>query len=124
MRISVCDSINDALERERNIAYAIEQWSASERRWHLLREIPPSQFCKPYPLGILKGETRIVWLWPGQRLTTGFIAAQAISGVHLGDRLRFALAPFQARRDVKVNTKPFKVDQVPTESDINLRIAH
>jgi hypothetical protein len=124
VRISVCDSINDALKREKNIAYSVERWDGRTKEWRFLREIPASEFCKPYSLGIVRGEIRGMWLWPRHIISTGFIAIQASEGLDLNDRLRFAITPFLPRRDVRIVTPPFTVDERPTDSDVNFRIAH
>jgi hypothetical protein len=63
-------------------------------------------------------------LWPGQGLSTDFVAIQAVGGLELGDQLRFRITPFLSHADIAIATPPFTIDELPADSDAGVRIAH
>jgi len=125
VRVSVCDYVTDAFEHGKSVAHSVERWDQSSGKWRFFWGIRSRDFCKPYPLGITSdSRIRTVWLWPGQSLSTDFVAIQASDGLKLGDRLRFTITPFLRHADITVAAPPFTVDERPTDSDVGFRIRH
>lgn len=114
VRVTVCDYVTDAFEHGKNVAHSVERWDQSGRKWLFFWGIRREDFCKPYPLGITSdSKIRSVWLWPGQSISTDFVAIQASDGLELNDRLRFTVTPFLSHPDIAVATAPFTVDERP-----------
>ena len=125
VRVSVCDYVTDALGHGESVAYSVERWDQSSGKWRFFWGIRSRDFCKPYPLGITSdSRIRTVWLWPGQSLSTDFVAIQAVDGLELGDRLRFTITPFRSHADIAVASPPFMIDERPTDSSVDFRIRH
>ena len=125
MRVTVCDFVTDAFERGYSVAHSIERWDDGSGEWRLFWGIARQDFCRPYPLGITsESRVRSVWLWPGEAISTSFVAIQASDGLRLGDHLRFAIRPFRSFPEITVVTDPFPVDERPAESGGGFRIRH
>jgi len=83
-----------------------------------------SNFCKPYPLGIVKARSTTAFLWPGQSLSTGDEATAAQVPFNVGDKGRFLIfvgAP--GDYSLAVPTEDFVIDEHP-QTDIPLRVRH
>jgi hypothetical protein len=125
VRVTVCDYVTDAFEHGKSVAHSVERWDQGSGKWRFFWGIPSQDFCKPYPLGITSdSRIRAVWLWPGQSLSTDFVAIQASDGLELGDRLRFTITPFLSHADIAVAAPPFTIDERPTEPNLGSRIRH
>jgi len=125
VRVSVCDYVTDAFEHGKSVAHSVERWDRSSGKWRFFWGIRSQDFCKPYPLGITSdSRIRNVWLWPGQSLSTDFVAIQATGGLEFGDRLRFTITLFLSHTDIAVAAPPFTIDELPTEPKVGFRIRH
>ena len=113
VKVTVCDAVTDAMQREIGVRHAIERRNESTGQWSVFWQIPRAEWCRPYPTGIVKGEISEAWLWPGQVLQTGEIAIQASDGLALNDRLRFVVYPYDTAGQAVLG-EAFVVDERPT----------
>jgi hypothetical protein len=110
--ITRCDFIDDTGSPGTMVAYAVQRWNESRKQWDTIVEFGKSQFCKPYPLGIVKAELVNRWLWPCQSLSTGEEATAAREGFARGDRARFVIFVRAAGDyDSSVATADFIIDE-------------
>jgi hypothetical protein len=124
VRISHCDFVDDTLSPGKIVAYAVQRWDDAAKRWTTVVEASTSEFCKPYPLGIVKANVTSALLWPGQSLTTGEEATAARDAFHVGDRSRFVVFWGTAGDYSKaVTTAEFVIDEYP-RTQVPLRVRH
>lgn len=124
IHVSRCDYVDDTMTPGKMVAYAVQRWDEKANQWTTVVESSVSDFCKPYPLGILRAKATTGFLWPGQSLSTGEEATAARGTFNLGDKGRFVIfvgAPGDYSRTL--STPEFVIDQHP-ETDISLRIRH
>ncbi len=123
-RVTRCDFTDDSMSSGTMMAYAVQRWNENRRQWDTIVQFEQSQFCKPYPLGIVKARLVNGWLWPGQRLSTGEEATAARDGFVIGDRARFVIFVGAAGDyHSSVATADFKIDE-HRKTDANLRVRH
>jgi hypothetical protein len=123
VRVQRCDFVDDAMTPGKMVAYAVERWDESAKRWTTVVD-GSKGFCKPYPLGIVRAKLTTGLLWPGQSLATGEEATAARDGFNLGDRGRFVVfAGAAGDSSAALSTGEFVIDQRPT-TDIPLRVRH
>ena len=123
-RVIRCDFIDDSMSHGTMVAYAVQRWNESGKQWDTIVEFGRSQFCKPYPLGIVKATLINGWLWPGQSLSTGEEATAARDGFSLGDRARFIIFVGTAGDyGSSLASADFAIDE-HRKTDVNLRVRH
>jgi hypothetical protein len=124
VRVEECDFLDDTMSPGTMVAYAVQRWNDNRKQWDTIVEFGKSQFCKPYPLSIVKAKLVNRWLWPGQSLSTGEEATAARSGFAMGDHARFVIFA-GAPGDYKsaVATADVIIDELP-RTDVNLRVRH
>jgi hypothetical protein len=123
-RVTQCDFIDDTGSPGTMVAYAVQRWNDSLKQWDMVVEFGKSQFCKPYPLGIVNAKLVNRWLWPGQSLSTGEEATAARGGFAMGDHARFVIFVGAAGDyDSSVATADVTIDELP-RPDVNLRVRH
>ena len=123
VRVSRCDFVDDTLTPGKMVAYSVEKWDDSTKRWTTV-VIGATGFCKPYPLGIVTAKLASGLLWPGQSLSAGEEATAARDGFNIGDRGRFVLFAGRAGDySTALPTAEFVVDEHPT-TDSPLRVRH
>jgi len=106
------------------LAYSVQRWEADEKRWITIAEPGRSEFCKPYPLGIIKGTVSKAWLWPGHTIFTNEEATAARDALSIGDRARFVIFLGEpGDYSTSLATGEFKVDQRP-QTDRSLSVTH
>jgi hypothetical protein len=123
-RVTACDFITDASEHGTMVAYAVERWDNSSKKWKTVVEHDAATFCRPYPLGISQAHLFSTFLWPGQSISTGE-EASAARGFQLGDKARFSV--FSQRAGDWTTTFPtaaFPIDEIPKNEDDSLRVRH
>src|ERR1700723_671754 len=54
VRVMQCDFLDDTMSPGTMVAYAVQRWNDGRKQWDTIVEFGKSQFCKPYPLGIVK----------------------------------------------------------------------
>src|ERR1035438_6026666 len=124
IRVSYCDFVDDTLTRGKMVGYAVERWDNVARSWTTVVDAHGVDFCKPYPLGIVKANLTSGLLWPGQSISTGEEATAARDGLNIGDRARFVVFPGMAQESVSViATSDFVIDQ-HRQTDVPLRVRH
>jgi hypothetical protein len=105
-RVTRCEFVDDAGGRGTMIAYAVERWDRSSKRWKTVVDLNNATFCKPYSLGIVWARVTTKWLWPGQSLTTGEEATAARGpfeketrrgSLSMGRRATRSLSPYPLR---------------------------
>jgi len=64
IRVSRCDFMDDSSAPGTMVAYALQRWDDPRKQWVTVVEFGKSQFCKPYPLGIVRANLVNGWLWP------------------------------------------------------------
>jgi hypothetical protein len=124
VRVTRCNFIDDTLSPGTNVAYAVQRWDGGSKRWATVVEWRQSEFCKPYPLGIVEANLTRSWLWPGQKLSTGEEATAARDGFNVGDRGRFVVfTGTPGDYSSAVLTSEFVIDERP-QTDVPLRVRH
>ncbi len=123
--VSRCNFLDDTLSPGTMVAYAVQRWDQAARRWVMVVEWSQSEFCKPYPLGIVKANLVNAWLWPGQSLSTGEEATAARQGLHRGDTARFVVFTNEpGNYGSAVATAPFTIDEELEQSGVGFRLRH
>lgn len=124
VNITRCDFVDDAGGRGTEVAYAVQRWDESRRQWETVVEVGKSEFCKPYPLGIVKAKTVHGLLWPGHSLSAGEEATAARNRLAVGDQARFVIF-LQEAGDYRssIATPSFRIDEHP-QTNVNLRVRH
>ena len=123
-RVTRCDFVGDSMSPDTIVAYAVQRWNDDRSRWETVFQYGKSQFCKPYPLGIVRARLVNGWLWPGQSLSTGEEVTAARDGFAIGDQARFVIFLRTAGNyDSSVTTASFKIDE-GRQTNITLRVRH
>ncbi len=123
--VTRCNFITDAFAHETMVAYAVQRWNASSASWITVVALNQSEFCKPYPLGIIQGQLTSAPLWPTRSLLTGDEATAARDVLHKGDTARFVLFTGEPGDFASsVATPSFKIDEERTGPDFPVRIRH
>lgn len=117
-RIERCEFVTDAFAPGVSIGYRLQQWDLASRRWQSAME-PTSEYCRPYPLGIMKARLISKLLWPGQTLSTGEEATGARGNLR-GQTMRFAVIA----NGREFPTSSFVIDEQIEGSDANYRVRH
>ena len=124
VRVTRCDAMNDAFEHETMLSYDVQRWSDDRKRWVAITHANKVDFCRPYPLGIVKGNLGRKWLWPGWSLSTNLEATAARRDFGIGDRARFVVfAGDPGDYNSSLPTSAFTVDE-HVETNINYRVVH
>jgi hypothetical protein len=124
VRVARCDFIDDSMSPGTMVAYAVQRWNESRRQWDTVFQYGKSQFCKPYPLGIVKAKLANRWLWPGESLSTGEEATAARDGFAIGDQARFVVFLGTAwNYDSSIATTTFRIDE-HQQTHTALRVRH
>jgi len=119
--VTCCDYVDDTLSHGQRLAYTVQHWENG--RWASLWEVRPEDFCKPYPLGIVSGKTKLSLLWPSRELTT----EQEATGARLrkGERARFVIFPrTPGDYQTALYTEPFEIDEQMSQPEVQFRVAH
>src|SRR4051812_3873278 len=54
-RVQRCEFLTDAFQRGMSVAYRLQQWDNSSRRWQTVSDTT-ADYCRPYPLGMAETE--------------------------------------------------------------------
>jgi hypothetical protein len=117
-RIERCEFITDTFAPGMSVGYRLQQWDIASRRWQTVLDAA-SEYCRPYPLGIIKAQLTSKLLWMGQTLSTGEEATGA-SGNLKGQTMRFAVVA----NGRELLTSSFVIDEQIEGSDANYRVKH
>jgi hypothetical protein len=117
-RIERCEFVTDAFAPHVSVAYRLQQWDIASRRWQTVLDAA-SEYCRPYPLGIVKARLTPKLLWPGQTLSTGEEATGA-KGNLKGQTMRVAVVA----NGREFLTSSFVIDEQVERSDANYRFRH
>lgn len=124
VRIASCNFVDDTLSRGTMLAYSVQRRNNDKATWDTIAEFGKAEFCKPYPLGIVKASLAKRWLWPGQSLSTSEEATAARGGFAIGDSARFVVFLGDAGDySSSVASREFRIDQHP-DLNPNLRVTH
>jgi hypothetical protein len=124
IRIQYCDFVDDAMAHGEEVAYTIERWDDVAQHWTTIVRANGKDFCRPYPLGIIRAKLTSRLLWPGQSISTGQEATAARDEFVIGDKARFVIFAAPARdRSAQLATAGFVIDQHP-ETDVPMRVRH
>jgi hypothetical protein len=123
IRVHYCAFVDDTNSPGTMVAYAVERWDQDSRSWKTIVKASGADFCKPYPLGIVRANLKSRLLWPGQSLSTGEEATAARDGFNIGDRARFVIFPGPEGSSSGVATSNFIIDE-HRQTDEPLRIRH
>lgn len=124
VNITRCDFVDDAGGRGTEVAYAVQRWDEGRDQWETVVQVDKSEFCKPYPLGIVKARTVHGLVWPGQILSAGEEATAARSGFAVGDQARFLIFLYEAGDySSSIATPSFRIDEQP-QTNVSLRVRH
>jgi hypothetical protein len=125
VKVTRCDYLDDAFSHGTMVAYAVQRWDEKSQQWRTVVAANAASFCKPYPLGIVKGEVVNRWLWPGSSLSGGEEATAARDGFRRGDKARFVVfVSSPGDYSNAVATSAFSIDEQPSRPDLNLRLKH
>jgi hypothetical protein len=117
-RIERCEVLTDTFAPGVSVGYRLQQWNTASRRWQTILDAA-SEYCRPYPLGIIKARLTSKLLWPGQTLSTGEEATGARGNLR-GQTLRFAVVA----NGHESPTSSFTVDEQAESSEVNYRVRH
>jgi hypothetical protein len=124
-RVDRCDFVDDALSKGRMVAFAVQRWDEKAQAWKSVVQLDGTNFCKPYPLGIMQAKVAHGWLWPGQAISTGQEATAARGAFHRGDRARFVVFLKQpGDYSSSLATESFVIDEEITGPDVGYRVRH
>jgi hypothetical protein len=125
VKVASCDYLDDAFSHGTMVAYAVQRWDETSQQWRTVVASNTASFCKPYPLGIVRGKVANRWLWPGRSLSSGEEATAARDGFRRGDKARFVVfVSSPGDYSNAVATGAFKIDEEPSRPDLNLRLRH
>jgi hypothetical protein len=114
-RIERCEFVTDAFASGVGVGYRLQQWDAESGRWHTVLDAA-SDYCRPYPLGIINARLTAKLLWPGQSLSTGEEATGARDDLK-GRTIRFAVVA----NGREFTTASFVIDEQVQRPDVNYR---
>ncbi|HUM06485.1 MAG TPA: hypothetical protein VLT90_13555 [Terriglobales bacterium] len=117
-RIERCEFLTDAFAPGVSIGYRLQQLDIASRRWQTVMDAT-SEYCRPYPLGIVRARLTSKLLWPGQTLSTGEEATGARGNLK-GQTMRFAVVA----NDREFPTSSFVIDEQIEGSNVNYRVRH
>lgn len=117
-RIQRCEFITDAFARGVSVGYRLQQWDKSAYCWKTVLD-SSTEYCRPYPLGIIQAQLTSKLLWPGQTLSTGEEATGARGNLK-GETMRFVVVA--NGRDL--TTGSFIIDEQVRGADVGYRVAH
>jgi hypothetical protein len=117
-RIERCEYVTDAGAPGVSVGYRLQQWEMASRRWQTVLDAA-SEYCRPYPLGMIKARLTSKLLWPGQTLSTGEEATGAIGNLK-GKTMRFAVVA----NGREFPTLSFVIDEQIEGSNANYRVRH
>jgi hypothetical protein len=123
--VTRCEFLDDTFSPGTMIAYSVERWSNSSGHWETVVNMNSRNFCKPYPLGIVKARLATRWLWLGQTLTTGEEATAARNPIEKGDSARFVVYLRTGdTNSTSIQTAVFPIDESPAGDAGALRVRH
>jgi hypothetical protein len=117
-QIERCEFVTDAFAPGVSVGYCLQQWEMASRRWQTVVDAA-SEYCRPYPLGMIKARLTSRPLWPGQTLSTGEEATGARGNLK-GQTMRFAVVA----NGREFPTFSFVIDEQIEGSDANYRVRH
>jgi hypothetical protein len=117
-RIERCEFVTDAFAPSVTVGYRLQQWDMASRHWQTVLDAA-SEYCRPYPLGIIKARLTSKLLWPGQTLSTAEEATGARGNLK-GQTMRFAVVA----NSREFPTSSFVIDEQIEGSDANYRVRH
>ena len=121
-KISACEFVTDAMEHGTQLAFAIQKWDRTAQAWNTTLRPSVESFCKPYPLGIVKGKVVERQLWPGQNLSIGSEATAArFRKGDVGRFLLFEAEPWTATPGYP--TVGFEIDE-QVDTPVPMRVKH
>ena len=115
-RIGSCEFVTDAFASGVSIGYRLQRWDAQSRRWQTVLDAA-SEYCRPYPLGMIRARLTSKVLWPGQTLSTGEEATGARDGLK-GQTIRFAVVA----NGREFPTASFVIDEQVQRPDVDYRV--
>jgi hypothetical protein len=122
IRVQYCDFVDDSMTHGEEVAYTVERWDDVTRQWKTTVRANGRDFCRPFPLGIVRAKLTTRLLWPGQTLSTGQEATAARDGFDIGDKARFVIFAGPAGdRAAQIATAEFFIDQ-HRETDVPVRV--
>ena len=124
IRVHYCDFLDDSMTHGEEVAYSVERWDGLAHEWRTVVAANGPDFCKPYPLGMVKTKLTTRLLWPGQSLSTGDEATAARDGFNTGDRARFVIFAAPGHNQfAQIATTEFVIDEHRTTT-APLRVEH
>jgi hypothetical protein len=117
-RIERCEFLTDAFAPGVSVGYHVQQLDVASGSWHTAMD-SASEYCRPYPLGIIKARLTSKLLWPGQTLSTGQEATGARGNLK-GQTVRFAVVV----NGREFPTSSFVIDEQVEGANVNYREKH
>jgi hypothetical protein len=124
IRVHYCAFVDDSMSPGTMVAYAVERWENTLGSWKTIVRASGADFCRPYPLGIVKASLKSRLLWPGQSLSTEEEATAARDGFNIGDRARFVVFAGEPEDSSSAIATPDFIIDEHRQTDVPLRIRH
>jgi len=119
-RIQMID-YNDAGGHGTLVGSKVQKFDPSTRNWEDVFKIDKSEFCRPYPLGMIETQIITKRLWPGQSISSGEEATAARDVFSIGDKARIVAF---ARDGLTFHTAAFSIDEHPSRPGVPYRARH
>ena len=122
VKITVCDFVDDAMERGTTIRTSIERWDPITKKWqNIFKDLDESSWCQPYPLGIVEATVTTKKLLLLQSISGGEGAVAAYDIFAVGDRARFVVFPSNG---LAISTAAISIDEHQTVPNVPYRVRH
>ena len=115
-RVERCEFVTDAFASGVGIGYRLQRREGASRRWDTVLDAA-SEYCRPYPLGLIKAQLSSKLLWPGQTLSAGGEATGARDGFK-GKTIRFVVVA----NGREFPTASFVIDEQVQRPDVSYRV--
>jgi hypothetical protein len=112
VRVQYCDFVDDSMTHGEMVAYAVERWDGIAQQWRTTVRANERDFCRPFPIGIVRAKLTSRLLWPGQSISTEQETTAAQDGFEIGNKARFVIfAALASDRSAQFATPEFVIDQ-------------
>jgi hypothetical protein len=127
VRIQTCNFIDDTGSKGRVPAYSVQRFDPQTQRWTTVAGASDVRSCRPYPLGWIKTELKMSWLWPNHKISTGE-EITAARGFHKGESARFVIySGFHSSgkgASTAFATSAFTIDEEIEDDPSKFRVKH
>jgi hypothetical protein len=119
--VIACDFIDDAGGHGTLVGSKVQKFDPSTKNWEDVFKTEKSEFCRPYPLGMIETQIITKRLWPGQSISGGEEATAVRDVFSIGDKARIVAF---ARDGLTFHTAAFSIDEHPSRPGVPYRVRH